>query len=459
MKKIASLLSLFLALFSSARGQQDPPVSFKVREDMIQLHVTGHSTLQASTWEWRLIAHLPVPDSPWHPFANAPDAEGKFEWSLPVPSQGWDRLELRARNGDTLIYEHAWPNGLIAPLQMLTPERVAPLPQPARAAWDTYLATSHQSALRERLALAAECRSLSLTTSQPAPATSTEFEFDDKFDITWFATADASKLADVVLSYQTPSGGWSKGIDYRKGPRQPGTHWTSQSGKGWHYCGTLDNRSTTEQILFLSHVHLAHQREDCRLAVLRGVEWLFAAQFPNGGWPQVYPLEAGYHEAITLNDGAMLHALELLQAISAGSAPFTFFDQALRQRATAAYERGLQCLRETQFVIGDHPTVWCAQHDPITLAPVAARLKEPPSLSGSESAEIVRFLMRKGPLDESTLKQVDLALAWLADRRLTGLRRGKDERGKTTYTEDPTCSDPLWARFCDLQTGRPMFAG
>jgi len=52
---------------------------------------------------------------------------------------------------------------------------------------------------------------------------------------------------------------------------------------------------------------------------------VFAAQNPNGGWPQVWPLQGGYHDGITYNDGAMLNVMVLLQDISAGTGECLIF--------------------------------------------------------------------------------------------------------------------------------------
>ncbi len=60
------------------------------------------------------------------------------------------------------------------------------------------------------------------------------------------------------------------------------------------------------QLRFLAGVNGETKREDAKAALLRGLEWLFAALYPNGGWPQNCPVEPGYHEAITLNDDAMI---------------------------------------------------------------------------------------------------------------------------------------------------------
>lgn len=203
-------------------------------------------------------------------------------------------------------------------LELITADRIAALPAAESSAWKAYLEKSEANALNERRLLATELEMSKITASRPAPGNSTEFELDSKLDSDWYASAETASLADIVLSYQTPSGGWSKAVDYTKGTRAMGTHWTSQRGTGWHYCGTLDNRSTTEQIRFLAKLHSIKPQSKYRDGVIRGVRWLLDAQFPNGGWPQVYPLESGYHEAITLNDGAMLHAIQLLQEVGLG---------------------------------------------------------------------------------------------------------------------------------------------
>ena len=43
----------------------------------------------------------------------------------------------------------------------------------------------------------------------------------------------------------------------------------------------------------------------------RGLDFLFAAQYPNGGWPRFYPLREGYYSHITFHHGAMIHVMEL----------------------------------------------------------------------------------------------------------------------------------------------------
>jgi PelA/Pel-15E family pectate lyase len=342
------------------------------------------------------------------------------------------------------------------PFTLLTDELIAKLPEAQRSEWTAYIAQSRAFADTEHRLLDAE---RTQADAKPAPGNRAEFEHDSDPPAEWFATEENQKLAEVVISYQTPTGGWSKAVDYTKGPRQPGTHWTAQTGDAWHYCGTFDNRTTTEQIKFLAGVVTATKRDDVKAALMKGLDYLFAAQYPNGGWPQNFPIERGYHEAITLNDDAMVHILEVLHDLAEGDNHFAFADAALKQRAQAAFDKGIANIAAMQVRIDGQPTVWCAQHHPLTLEPVKARAKEPPSLSGGESANLVKFLMRSGPTTPEVVAIIESALKWFDAHRLTGLRKTKNDQGKTDYIADPASTDVLWARFYDLQTAKPIFAG
>ena len=159
-------------------------------------------------------------------------------------------------------------------------------------------------------------------------------------DASWYSTGDATHIAEVVLSFQTPAGGWSKNIDMVRSPARPAIFTTPNNENrfpdsadfdkpvdpNWHYLATLDNDSTWMQIHFLAKVATAllaeHRDADAAplgSSVDRGVEYLLDSQYPNGGWPQVWPLEGGYHDAITINDDAMTHAVEILHDVATGA--------------------------------------------------------------------------------------------------------------------------------------------
>jgi PelA/Pel-15E family pectate lyase len=101
------------------------------------------------------------------------------------------------------------------------------------------------------------------------------------------------------------------------------------------------------------------------------MQYLFVAQFPNGGWPQVWPLEGGYHDAITYNDGAMAHVVELMRKVADGLDDFSFVPRRVRTRAAAFFARGIRYILDSQIVANGMLTVWPQQVDALTLKPVS----------------------------------------------------------------------------------------
>ena len=210
--------------------------------------------------------------------------------------------------------------------------------------------------------------------------------------------------------------------------------------------------------MLLAGVWQATQREDCRAGFLKGLNYILAAQYPSGGWPQVYPLEGDYHDNITLNDDAMTHIMEVLYAIQEQAPGFEFVDEADRQLAAEALAKGLHCVAEMQVDQNGTKTGWCAQHDPLTLQPTGARAMEPATLSGLESARLVKYLMTISDPSQELKQTIEDGLAWLTSVQISGLTRTKVD-GKTTYIADPASTEIYWARFYDLGDSRPLFPG
>ena len=108
-----------------------------------------------------------------------------------------------------------------------------------------------------------------------------------------------------------------------------------------------------------------------------------------------------------------------------------------------------------QVVVDCTPTVWCAQHDEVTLAPAKARAYELQSLSGAESVGIMRYLMSlKNPSPE-VVRAVNAGATWFESVRIEGVsyKRSGSERN---LTADPNAR-PLWARFYEIGSNRPFF--
>jgi PelA/Pel-15E family pectate lyase len=342
----------------------------------------------------------------------------------------------------------------------ITAARVEALPEVGRAAWQAYLDRSGLAAAANQAALDAELAAAGLSGALPAPG-GPDFTVRQKPGDPWFASDEASRLADVVLSFQTPSGGWSKHTDYTQGVRKPGMLFSSQYKPGGkpHYLCTFDNRSTIEQLHFLANVHRATNRTDCADAFLKGLDFVLAAQFPSGGWPQVYPLEGGYHDHITFNDDAMTRVVRLLQAIDAREPQFALVDEARRARSSAALRDAIACILKLQVTMPDGTkSVWSAQHDAVTLLPADGRAFEPATLSGGESVRVIEFLMSLPEQTPEVIAAIESSLKWFDRARITDIRKTTID-GRTAFVSDPASTEVYWARFYHLQTSKPVFPG
>jgi PelA/Pel-15E family pectate lyase len=274
----------------------------------------------------------------------------------------------------------------------------------------------------------------------------------------WYSTAAGQENLERILSYQTPSGGWCKG--YTLTAKRANTTERDSYGE-WSGTPTIDNHATTTEINILAKATRVTKSAKYREATERGLDFLLKRQYENGGWPQRSPIDGGrdYGTHITLNDGAMLHVLEILRAIESKQADWAWLDEQRRQQASQALERGIECLLKMQIKVGDQLTVWCAQHDAKTLKPAPARAYELASLSGGESAGIVKFLMsipRPNPRLQKAIRQ---AVAWYENSKITGfeVQEVKTQQGKDKVLVANPQAEPLWARFYELDSNRPIF--
>ena len=272
----------------------------------------------------------------------------------------------------------------------------------------------------------------------------------------WYNSAEARSVADSVIQYQSPQGGWPKSTDLAKPPRRPED--IPPPGRG--RANSLDNEATTLPMAFLGRVAHATGESKYRDSFLSGVDYLLAAQYPNGGWPQFWPLRKGYYSRITYNDGAMIRAMTILRDVAGGKPPYDFVDAPRREKVARAVARGIDCILKTQIKQDGKLTAWCAQHDEKTLDPAWARAYEPPSLSGGESVGIVRFLMSIEEPTPEVVAAIEGAVAWFRSAAMKGVRhervRGEDGRSERRLVPDPDAG-LLWARFYELGTNRPLY--
>lgn len=320
----------------------------------------------------------------------------------------------------------------------------AALPPEALREWDAWMSLSVRLRKQDEIAFASELQD-SGRKKAAEPKEGTSFTLPGKPD-SWFAGPDARRIADSLLSWQTPSGGWSKNMNMTKRRRAPSQRYSPWGD--WGYVATIDNHATTSQVEFLAKTASASGSAACRSGVERGLHYLLAAQMPSGGWPQVFPLQGKYHDHITFNDDAMIHVLTLLRQVEKGRPPYGFISDGLRTDAKYAVRRGILCILSSQIVVDGKPTAWCAQHHAITLAPVNARAYELASISGGESVGILRFLMSLGKPAEDVRKAIDAGVSWL--------KRSQLESGEAEVKI--SAKRPTWARFYEIGTNRPLFS-
>jgi len=269
----------------------------------------------------------------------------------------------------------------------------------------------------------------------------------------WYASAKARVVAAYLMTHQSPEGGWPKNTPLNSPARADADRSLANS---------FDNQATTLPLAYLARMITATGEPAYSDSFYRGLDYILAAQYPNGGWPQYYPLRGGYHDHVTFNDDAMVNILNLLQSIARGHAPYGFVTDHHRTQAKQALARGTDLILQAQIRQDGRLTVWCAQHDAVTLAPAWGRRFEPPSLSGNESVGIVRFLMSIDSPSAEITAAINGAIGWFDASAIHDhhLEAFTDSAGEADLRLTPVAgAPPLWARFYDLQTNKPLFMG
>lgn len=278
----------------------------------------------------------------------------------------------------------------------------------------------------------------------------------------WYATDEAAQIAENVLKYQTPIGGWTKNTGFHKEGVKP-DEWERvlKTGVG----ATFDNEATSTEMRFLAKVYSNRKDKRYRDAFLKGFDYILKAQYKNGGWPQFYPprpqKSVAYSGCITYNDNAYVNVMNLLRDVFEDADEFKALklNEKTKKKAREAYDKGIQCILDTQIVVDGQKTVWCAQHDQYTLKPAKARAYELPSYSGDESAKIVLLLMSVPSPSKEIIASVEGAVKWFEDHKIpdTKFERFRDEKGERDSRLVAAPGSDLWARFYDLDTGKPYF--
>jgi PelA/Pel-15E family pectate lyase len=279
----------------------------------------------------------------------------------------------------------------------------------------------------------------------------------------WYQTDEAARIADQLLIYQKENGGFEKNVDMALMLTQKEKEALIAKRSDVSET-TIDNRTTYPQVAYFGRVITASLLKPSPPANLpkykeafnKGVDYLLASQYENGGFPQFYPLKKGYYSHITFNDDAMIGTLKVLRDIANTKDDYKFVDAERRSKAAQAVGRALPLILKLQIEVRGKKTVWAAQYDEVNLKPAAARKFEPVSLTAGESVNIVRYLMQEKPTREIT-SAIESAVEWYRRNKIDGLRWERTN-GENGLVKDKNAR-PIWARFYEIETMKPIFIG
>jgi len=249
-----------------------------------------------------------------------------------------------------------------------------------------------------------------------------------------FLLQAARDAAGALMWGQLACGGWDHKIDFD--PVQS-RHWYYRRDKeagraavnGQRNQGTFDDNTSQHALRLLISVDkaLGFKDEELHHAARYGLQFVLNAQFPNGAWPQRWPLWPKHFSAYyTFNDNAINDYISvMLQAY------IIYGDE----RYFTAVKKGGDFIILSQ--LPKPQAGWAQQYD-WDMRPGWARVFEPPACNASVTPHNIATLMAlyRATKDDRYLAPIPAAFEWLQASRLGN--------GK-------------WARFYELETNRPLY--
>jgi PelA/Pel-15E family pectate lyase len=256
----------------------------------------------------------------------------------------------------------------------------------------------------------------------------------------------AARAAAALIWGQSHEGGWNYMIDFA-GDRSL-KEWYNTIGKnGWrleefqHYYGndTYDDDVTSDAARFLLRMYMEKLDSKYKPALDKAFDFILKSQYPNGGWPQRYPLRYDFNKAghpdyssyYTFNDDVIWENVNFLIQCYLTLGEERFLD---------AIYRGMNFYMLSQTGSGG----WAQQYDR-QMQPAGARTYEPaallPKTTFANAMLLLKFYQYTG--DRKFLSRVPDAIEWLEKTRLSP---SMTENGRYTHPQ-----------FVDAITNRPVF--
>ncbi len=265
-------------------------------------------------------------------------------------------------------------------------------------------------------------------------------------DDAWFQSEAGLEQMKKLMSWQRPSGGWPKGYDFTKfnPEKKPGEV-------------SFDNKSTTTEMRQMARTYRLTKQQEFLDSYNKGLEFLFTAQYPNGGWPQRFPIQQkNYSKAVTFNDNSMINIMQLLYD-TLHHPDYMIIDDAMKSRVQQSLDKAIDCTLKCQLVVDGKLTAWAQQYDVEKLVPTKARAFELEGLAAGESSAILQFFMGMENPSPEIQKAVHAGASWFEQVKITGKKLEKRD-GDTFVVDDPA-APTHWSRFYEIGTNKPFFVG
>mgnify|MGYP002349118164 CR=1 FL=1 len=230
----------------------------------------------------------------------------------------------------------------------------------------------------------------------------------------------AKRVADVLVYGQHPSGGWHYLIDFD----MPGIrkYYAEVASKCWgweeyyHYYGncTFDDDVSSGAARYLMDYYMTTLDSAYRAPVVKAFGFILESQYPNGGWPQRYPLS---YEYLFFNDGASTEIYTYNDDVIQGNIHLLMeaFDKLGNEEYKKAALRGMDFLIISQ--LASPQAGWGQQYD-MNMNSAAARSYEPASVMPGQTVTCIRdletFYTMTG--NRKYLRGIPDAIAWQIGR-------------------------------------------
>ena len=267
-------------------------------------------------------------------------------------------------------------------------------------------------------------------------------------------------LAEKMMAYQLPNGGWGKhnsdkkNVDYTL---KIDSKLLKIIKANDNNLATIDNNATSKEINALIKAYGTTKNLAYLKSAEKGIEYLLSMQYENGGFPQYFPNTSIYRKQVTYNDNAMINVLTILHNISEGKEGFDVVNSQLKDKSKVALQKGIACVLKTQVLQNGKLSIWADQYNEVTLLPEKARAFEPMSLATGESVSIVKFLMMQ-PVTPEIEKSIKSAIEWFKESKIDGYTYNVSRESETAIrTLSKKEGSAVWARFYDIPTNKPVF--